>query len=422
MNVLLVNTSTRGGAAKACIRLQAGLTKLGIQAPILCRDNVEEIQNAHNLELIKKSFLFDFKRRIYNYLIRRRIVRNRRSQLLISAPKRISGLEYFCLPISVYDITASKLYEEADIIHLHWISDFLDWESFFKINKKPVVWTFHDQSPFLGGEHYSERYFGIDEQGIPFTRNYTSIELDFYEKVITYKSKILAKVDKLTIVANSEWTKECALQSNLFNKFNINKILYGFPTDIFYPHDPTFCKYKLGIYSDAIALLFVADNIDTKRKGFDYLEKAIESLPNTYSAIISLIVIGSTEGYSFNNVRLTHFGRIRDEKELAIIYSASDLFIIPSLEEAFGQTTVEAMLCGTPCVGFPTGGIKEIIEDGINGYLCDEISVESLRNTIIKYIDTKNLFNRDLIAKNAKENYSLDKYTNEHIKLYTQIM
>lgn len=422
MNVLLVNTSTRGGAAKACIRLQAGLAKLGVQAPILCRDNIEEIENAKTIEIKEISYLDDLKRRALNYLSRKGIITTRRSHLINSTPSRIAGLEYFSLPMSDYDITTSRLYDDADIIHLHWVSDFLDWESFLKKNKKPVVWTFHDQSPFLGGEHYAERYYGIDKDGLPIPRVYSPSELYFRNQVISYKKDILNKVKKLTIVANSDWTKESAINSNLFEKFKIEKILCGFPTEIFCQQDPKLSKVKLGIPLDTVSLLFVADNISVKRKGFDYLILAINSLPIKYSAIISLIAIGSNEGYTFEDNSLIKLGRISDEKLLADIYTASDLFIIPSLEEAFGQTTVEALLCGTPCVGFPTGGITEVIEDGINGYLCSEISVESLKKSIIKYIDNRDKFDRSVIAQFAYEKYNLELSAKNYLSLYNQLI
>lgn len=422
MKVLLVNTSTRGGAAKACIRLQRGLINLGIEVGILCRDNIELITNVEVLSVPKQSKRDRLIRRILNYLIRKKILNNSKSYLINSKPFRQPELEYFSLPISDFDITTSILYQQADIIHLHWVSDFLDWQSFFKKNKKPIVWTFHDQSPFLGGEHYAERFFGIDLDGYPVIRHYSLLEKEYYENIIAYKKKILGKVKNLIVIANSEWIKDSAIKSTLFKKFQIKKILCGFPTNTFYPRERTISKLKLGISSDTVTILFVADSIVVKRKGFAYLELALNSLPTKYSSQITLLVIGSNENYTFKNARIKFLGRVSDEDKLAIIYSASDLFIIPSLEEAFGQTTVEALLCGTPCIGFPTGGITEVIEDGINGYLCPEISVHSLKEAIIRFIDNFNKFDRNEIADAAKKKYSLDQYAKSYLAVYNDIL
>ena len=67
--------------------------------------------------------------------------------------------------------------------------DYLDYNSFFKSNKKPVVWTLHDMNPFTGGEHYEETIIGIDEKGIPISRKRTIDEIKMFEKNLLTKQK-----------------------------------------------------------------------------------------------------------------------------------------------------------------------------------------------------------------------------------------
>jgi glycosyltransferase involved in cell wall biosynthesis len=69
------------------------------------------------------------------------------------------------------------------------------------------------------------------------------------------------------------------------------------------------------------------------------------------------------------NIRCLELGGFDRPEQLADVYPAADVFVIPSLEEAFGQTALEAMACGVPVVGFETGGIPDIIRPGKTGLL-----------------------------------------------------
>ncbi len=72
-------------------------------------------------------------------------------------------------------------------------------------------------------------------------------------------------------------------------------------------------------------------------------------------------------------------GRI-PRKDLPFYYAASDFFVIPSVVEAFGLVTAEAMACGKPVVGTNVGGIPEIIVNGVNGFLIEPKSPEKIES------------------------------------------
>jgi glycosyltransferase involved in cell wall biosynthesis len=106
---------------------------------------------------------------------------------------------------------------------------------------------------------------------------------------------------------------------------------------------------------------------------------------------------------------------------MAMAYAAADVFVIPSLEDNFPNTMIESLLCGTPVIGFPTGGITDAIQDGENGYLCRDISVQSLQSSIDKFLANPNNFDRKKTAKEAEAKYTLELQAKKYEQLYKTI-
>jgi glycosyltransferase involved in cell wall biosynthesis len=78
-----------------------------------------------------------------------------------------------------------------------------------------------------------------------------------------------------------------------------------------------------------------------------------------------------------------HIEHVASDHRLSGLYSAADVFVIPSLQEAFGQTVLEAMACGTPVVGFDAGGIPEMVKPGETGLLASCGDVAGLREAVL---------------------------------------
>lgn len=421
MNITLINTFDSGGAAKACIRLHQGLLTQSVQSTLLLRRKSGGVQSSVLFEP-QITFQEKLSNKIRRIAVELKLAKEdkfwRESAFIRSRPK---GLEAFSFPYTDTDLSQSPSYQSADIINLHWVAGFLDWESFFAKNTKPIVWTLHDQNPFLGGEHYAERFLGTDEKGFPIPRKYTQKELDEEKRLLAIKKKALEKVKNLHIVAPSKWLLESSQNSELFGRFPHHHIPYGYPTDIFKAYDRQFCREVLGIPQDKTVLLFVADSVDNSRKGYVYLQKALESLAEKYKQQVFLCAIGSKSNIE-NQTQVLELGKIHDERLMAMAYSAVDAFVIPSLEDNLPNTMLESVLCGTPVIGFKTGGIPDIVLDAQTGYLCPEISVQSLKETIEKFLENPKVFDREKIAQAAKEKYALEVQAKKYIALYQNIL
>lgn len=419
MKVLIINTYDTGGAANACIRLHQGLLNQKIDSNLLLLHKTKDLQNSHQFNRKKPKslpFFLKMKRGLANKL---NISKPKLSEEELFLRQRERSLEMYSFPNSNHNITQSKLYQEADIINLHWVAGFLDFESFFKKNTKPVVWTLHDMNPFLGGEHYKEINHGITSLGTPRKRNISDVEKFLSRKNLKLKISVLSKVENLTIVSPSVWLKAEAQSSELFKNRIIQVIPYGLNTKLFTIRNPKFGRELFNIPSHKKVILFVADSIQNNRKGYIYLKRALENLN---SSDVILCSLGKGAPKFDSHLEMMHLGHINDDRFLSVVYSLADVFVIPSLMDNLPNTVLESLLCGTPVIGFPIGGIRDMISQGNNGILTSEVSVNSLQNTIEIFLFQKVKWSKEKIREQAVLNYDQSVQAKKYIDLYTEII
>jgi glycosyltransferase involved in cell wall biosynthesis len=424
MKVLVVNTYDKGGAANSCKRLHLGFLFEGITSNVLLRFKQNNWPKSVCFKQAQKKLTFLDKAENKAKLILKELklyseidVSKRKCQQFLS--QRDKKLEMFSFPNSDFDITKSEFYKEADIINLHWVANFLDYETFFERNKKPVVWTLHDMNPFTGGEHYLEEFLGIDVAGHPIGRNLSQEEKRVAKENVAIKTLALLAVDNLTIVAPSEWLAEEARKSETFKGRPIFCIPYGLDSEIFAPRDKNYSREVLNIPKEKKVILFVADSIDNNRKGFIFLKKAFEQLANS-DLVLCAIGNKNSELESIDNIY--ELGPIYDERLMSIAYSAADVFVIPSIMDNLPNTVLESLMCGTPVIGFPVGGIPDMIQDNENGFITEEISVDSLVKTLNKFLSNPSCFNRFEIRENALKKYDQKVQAQKYIDLFGDIL
>lgn len=423
MKVLLVNTYDRGGAANACLRLHKGLLQEGLQSKVLLRTASKSVPFTY----VAKPREEQVKYTTYSKIKLKTIKILKELKLLKVKPKKINEflinrdarLEMFSYPNSNYDITESELYKEADIINLHWVSNFIDYTSFFKKNTKPVIWTLHDMNPFTGGEHYSEEFLGIDVTGNPIKRIVTDAEKKEFLKNLEIKKKALQNVSNLHIVTLCNWMSDEVKKSELFKNYPIHLIPNGLDPSIFKPRDQKYSRDVLGLPQDKKIVLFVSDSINNNRKGFVFLKKALELVKRKD---VILCAIGKKNEIITENNKIIELGVIYDERLMSLAYSAADVFVIPSLIDNLPNTAIESLLCGTPVIGFPKGGITDIIQHGVNGYLTEDISVKSLVIQLNIFLDNSKIFDKKNIRDNAIKKYSLKVQAKSYIKLFKKLI
>jgi len=310
---------------------------------------------------------------------------------LAAYPHRAPYIEVFSNAQSPLDLERLAGFKGVRLAHFHWVAGMVHFPAAPRaLAGKSVVWTLHDMAAFTGGCHYAgdcQRYTGNPGCGAcPMLGSGTDEDAsrqDWLARQTAY-----APLD-LTVVTPSRWLADCARQSPLFTGKRIEVIANGIDLQRFRPLDRNSLRQAWNIAPDEAVVLFGADSIQNRRKGFDLLLAALEALgrqapgrPITLAAFGSLAA-GFTPPPGF---RFLHLGDIADEAKLPEIYGLADLLVLPSREDNLPNTAVEALACGIPVVGFNVGGLPDIVEDGRTGWLAAPGNVEELAERILRIL------------------------------------
>ena len=163
------------------------------------------------------------------------------------------------------------------------------------------------------------------------------------------------------------------------------------------------------------------------RKGGDLLRAAVDRMMQQMpQGEIRLVIFGQ---YGNTNTApwpcpVDWLGEVRDDRVLALAYAAADVMVVPSIQEAFGQTASEAQACGTPVVAFNTGGLRDIVHHQKTGWLATAFDTESLgfgMEWILK--DTNRLkVLRECARKTALAQFSQNIISKEHLTIYDKVI
>ena len=110
-------------------------------------------------------------------------------------------------------------------------------------------------------------------------------------------------------------------------------------------------------------------------------------------------------------------GNLTPDK-LVKFYNSADLLCLPSFSEGFPNVIIESLMCGTPVVASSVGGIPEIIKDGVNGFLIDPKSPESIVQAL------KYCMHKDWDREKLRDTISFltsDKVIKQYSKIYEEV-
>lgn len=332
------------------------------------------------------------------------------SKLLQAMKAKYRGVP-MSLPYSSLRLEEHQLVKDADIVHLHWVSGMVDVPTFFPKIDKPVVWTVRDENSMMGLYHIARE--------VPINPTPEEKELD--ERVKRVKIEAINKCRDLTYVSLCSAMKERVDLSKIGCGRESVVIPNRIDTSVFKPRDGAKVRAEFGVGEGETVILFAAQFLNEKSKGLQELLDALERLVAAEHKFTVLCVgHGAVALQAPAGVRLVVTGPTVSRERMAEFYSAADLFVTPSYSETFGKTTAESIACGTPVVSFPNMGARDIIENGVDGFLSEHFNPLSLSRAIEKALSTK--FDRDRMLRRVEERYSQDVVADRHLALYRHIM
>jgi glycosyltransferase involved in cell wall biosynthesis len=429
MKILHIGTyDVNGGAARAAYRIHKGLLHLGIDSMMFVRE-----RRSDDPKVVAFKPPTDLPSRLLCRLQRKQIDRGFARYRNILGSKLRTG--------SYYTNTIGELFSDyqsehgkalisqlpqCDIINLHWIAGFIDYRVFFdNVNRRtPIVWRLSDMNAFTGGCHYNNGCNNFTARCGLCPILGSSSESDLSRRIWSGKQFIFNNVDpeKLHIVAPSRWMAYEVRRSSLLGKYPVTIIPSGVDTEMFAPRDRQTARDVLGIPQGSNVVLFVSGKMGNVRKGFDLLRGALSALAGQNQ--LFLVSVGSGKITGLDQIPHLHIGRIENDRWLSLVYSAADLFVIPSIQDNLPSTVLESMACGTPVVGFNTGGIADMVMPGITGQLASSLDENALCSAIISVLGDPG--KRRAMGANSRrlilENHTLDVQAERYIDLYKSIL
>ena len=413
MNILFVSTAERsGGGAIAARRLLTALNSIGINAKMLVRDKQTDLPCVIEIKKGKSD--------IWRFVWER---------IVIWANNLFSKRNLFKVSIANtgYDITKFKEFQEADIIHLHWVNQgMISLKNIQQIldSGKPVVWTMHDMWECTAICHhaYTCDKFKTECMHCLFLR--FPGEHDLANRIFHKKRKLLAN-KTIHVITVSRWLERLAKESALLKHCPIDTIPNTLSLSDFQMMDKAECRKQLGLPLDKRIIIFGAARVDDPIKGFPMILDALSYLKThnqEFAKDLHLVTFGIfKQAKPHIPIDHTDIGWVKDNATLSMLYSASDALISASLYETFGQTLIEAQACGCLPVSFGNSGQTDIIRHKENGYLAEYLSPVSLAEGIVWTLTEGTAINMETVRTEVLNKYSAEVVASRYMDLYTRI-
>ena len=416
VDILHLSTSDiEGGAARAAYRLHTALRQIGVDSHMLVQAKAS--RDASVSAAYRKQSLGAIGARL-----------RPGADHLPLAPYRNSGTAHFSTQWIPEGIAHQVHRRAPGVVHLHWVCDgYVQIESMPRLGR-PTVWTLHDMWAFTGGCHYSEgceRYRAACGRcpQLPSERAHDVSRWVWWRKAKAWRQW------PLTVVSPSHWLAERARHSSLFGAVPIRVIPHGLDLTLFRPVERNLARELLRIPQDGrrLVLFGALSAARDPRKGFDLLQRALGRLNGSeWKDRLRLATFGADPSEIDGELGLpcTHFGVLRDDLSLVLAYSAADAMVVPSREEAFGQTAAEALACGAPVVCFDSSGLREVVDHRVNGYRAECYDVDDLARGITWVLerDTRERVLSEQAREKAQAVFSVEAEARAHERLYREML
>lgn len=315
-----------------------------------------------------------------------------------------------------------RLLEEVErfapsIVHLHCLHGYcLNYPMLLEYlhgKRTSVIWTHHDAWALTGHCAYFESagcykwQIGCDR--CPQKSTYPrSLLLDRSKRNWLEKKSVYVRIANLTLVTPSYWLAEM-IGDSMLKSHPVRVIRNGVDTGVFYPRVSD-TKMRLGI--DNKKLILGVSNTWEERKGLNDFLLLREKLSDEYA----ICLVGPANKALLADRGIIHIDQTESQEELAVLYSAADLFVNPTYDDNYPTTNIESIACGTPVISYPAGGSAESAR--MYGCVVERCSPDSLV-AAVESLDSCSLARE--VAQFDRSILSSDTMVEEYYRLYQEV-
>lgn len=318
-------------------------------------------------------------------------------------------------------------FKNADIVHYHLIfNHFLSLFSFKKLAQlKPTVWTLHDPWALTGHCVHPIDCTGwlTGCKNCKHLDRYSPLQEDNAAYIWNIKRKIYKEID-IDIVVASEWMYDMVKRSPLTSHFKrVHLIPFGIDLNKFKRRKNTEqIRKKLGIEIGNFVIMFRQDNQEFK--GLVYIKEMLRDLATNRP--ITILTVGKTgllDEYE-DKYQIIEYEWINDNNLMIDLYSASDLFLMPSIAESFGLMAVEAMSCSLPIIVFKGTALPSVTFSPDCGIALEKGKTKEFVATVERLLESPHeCLERGIKGREITERYyDINIYNERIIDLYKKIL
>lgn len=279
-------------------------------------------------------------------------------------------------------------FQNADLIHFHIIhSGYFSLSDLPRITKlKPAVWTLHDPWALTGHcvHPFNCQNWRVECANCPDLKSDFPLLSDNTKILFNYKKKIYQQ-SKLDVIVASQWMQNMVEASPLFKGFNIHRIPFGIDLKFFSKDAAPNARKRFGIPEHAIVISFRV--IEGKFKGLPYILETLDRLNSPEPICIFTTNNKGLQERFADRFQIIELGWTNDEELMRDAFVASDIFLMPSIAEAFGMMAIEAMACSKPIIVFDGTALPEVVFAPDPGISVPMYNVEELVKALERLIN-----------------------------------
>jgi glycosyltransferase involved in cell wall biosynthesis len=332
---------------------------------------------------------------------------NEQGVVRIPAMQRFNGTD-FSVPTPIPGFLTQRIDEfRPDIIHSH--HPFLLGDTALRVSSSrdvPIVFTHHTQY-----ERYTHYVPGDSEAMKTFVVDLAVGYCNLCDAVIAPSHTIRRRLADLGVITP------------------IEEIPTGVDTDVFHAGNGSAVRRRFGIADSDLLIGYVGRL--APEKGLDFLAvtvaRFVASKPTTKFLVAGVGPSAETIEQVFEQAgvadRLIMLGTM-ERAELADIYAAMDVFAFSSQSETQGMVLTEAMAASTPVVAVDASGVREVLRDGVNGFMLAEESEDDFVAALDAIFAMSLKERRRLIdgALQTAADFSMTKTAEQAIALYRRLI